>query len=247
MRRATGLRAGHCRHPSRDLSSKRRFRPTPRIPGWAAIWYEAGGPQQIIVRLQGAPMARGGNKADIEVEQAQFLQRCGALPSARVIAQVDTVLNAVFLEVDASDLPAMADDAAVRSTIKKVVDYELELSETVPYIGGTATAGVWRGWRGHLGGRARQRHRLHARRPRRLRARWQTMLRRMTPSDPRTRATAVPHGKGRRRLRLRRLEAGRSGASRIRTRSTRRGRARHARCRHHRRSGGVAPGATSWR
>ena len=98
---------------------------------------QAEGLQRVIVRLKGAPVARGGNKADIEIEQAQFLQRCGALPSAHMVAQVNMVLNAVFLEIDAVDLAALAADSAV-STIKKVVDYELDLSETVPYIGATA-------------------------------------------------------------------------------------------------------------
>ncbi|MFT6519574.1 MAG: hypothetical protein ACJATP_003255, partial [Candidatus Azotimanducaceae bacterium] len=39
----------------------------------------AEGRQQIIVRLKGAPVAQGGNKQDIEQEQAVFLQRCLAL------------------------------------------------------------------------------------------------------------------------------------------------------------------------
>lgn len=94
----------------------------------------AEGRQQIIVRLKGAPVARGGYKLDIEQEQALFLQRCQALPSARFIAQVHMVLNAVFLEIDAADLQAIANDPAVQ-TIKQVTNYEMDLSETVPYIG----------------------------------------------------------------------------------------------------------------
>ncbi|NND00470.1 MAG: hypothetical protein HKN85_09840, partial [Gammaproteobacteria bacterium] len=62
----------------------------------------AQGPQQVIVRLKGEPVARGGDKADILAEQEQFLQRCLSLPSARSIASVQMVLNAVFLEVDAA-------------------------------------------------------------------------------------------------------------------------------------------------
>ncbi len=94
----------------------------------------AEGRQQVIVRLKGAPVARGGNKQDIEQEQAAFLQSCMDLPGARLIGQVHMVLNAVFLEVDVADLQAIADDPMV-STIKEVSHYELDLSETVPYIG----------------------------------------------------------------------------------------------------------------
>ena len=94
----------------------------------------ATGRQQIIVRLKGAPVARGGYLLDIEQEQTLFLQRCLTLPSARLIAQVHMVLNAVFLEIDAADLPVIVNDPAVR-TMKKVSNYEMDLSETVPYIG----------------------------------------------------------------------------------------------------------------
>jgi len=98
---------------------------------------QATGPQQVIVRLSGAPVARGGSKSAVLQEQADFLKRFSALPSMRVIAQVHMVLNAVFLEVDSADLPALAADAAVQ-TVRKVANYELDLSETVPYIGASA-------------------------------------------------------------------------------------------------------------
>ncbi len=46
-------------------------------------------------------------------------------------------LNAVILEIDASALNELAANPAVLS-INPVVDYELDLSETVPWIGATA-------------------------------------------------------------------------------------------------------------
>jgi subtilisin family serine protease len=104
----------------------------------------ATGDQRVIVRLAGPAVAEtaavtnaGKKKAkkDAENEQSDFLARALAIaPEARVIAQVQTVLNAVFLEVDASSLEALAADSAV-AAIRPVGDYELDLSETVPYIG----------------------------------------------------------------------------------------------------------------
>ncbi len=55
-------------------------------------------------------------------------------PTARVVARVQGVLNAVFVEVDASVLPALALDPRV-VRIAPVGNYELDLSTTVPYIG----------------------------------------------------------------------------------------------------------------
>ena len=54
-------------------------------------------------------------------------------------------------------------DPAVLS-ISPVVDYQLDLSETVPYIGGTAVQGMGHERRGHHRRRARLGHRLHPRR-----------------------------------------------------------------------------------
>jgi len=64
-----------------------------------------------------------------------LLARIRALDSnARVVASTQVVLNAVFVEVDAAVLPKLAMDKAVMR-IAPVGNYELDLSETVPYIG----------------------------------------------------------------------------------------------------------------
>jgi subtilisin family serine protease len=66
------------------------------------------------------------------------LERILALdPNAKVLAQVQLVLNAVFVEVDASVFGGIAADPAVKRVVP-VGNYELDLSETVPYIGATA-------------------------------------------------------------------------------------------------------------
>ena len=67
--------------------------------------------------------------------------------------------------------PTLAADPAVES-ISPVIDYELDLAETVPYIGATALhERPGRHRRGRHGRRPRQRHRLHPRRLRRPRHR----------------------------------------------------------------------------
>ncbi len=98
----------------------------------------AVGEQEVIVRLKTPSVARGGSLNAIQGEQLDFLDRClrGA-PSAQLIAKTHMVLNAVFLTVDAADLPALAGDQAVMY-VKPVADYEQVLSETVPYIGAAA-------------------------------------------------------------------------------------------------------------
>jgi hypothetical protein len=105
-------------------------------------------PGKVIIRLsadsvaeakaKGKATAPGQVKKEAEAQQASFLDRVFAVdPNARVVAQVQVVMNAVFVEVDASVLPALAKDPAV-VRITPVGNYELDLGETVPYIGAAA-------------------------------------------------------------------------------------------------------------
>jgi minor extracellular serine protease Vpr len=106
----------------------------------------AEGESRVIIRLVSPSVAQQGltdraavhARDALRLEQAAFLDRARALdPNARVVATVQIVLNAVFVEVDASVLPQLANDPAV-ARIAPVADYELDLSETVPYIGASA-------------------------------------------------------------------------------------------------------------
>jgi subtilisin family serine protease len=106
----------------------------------------AVGASRVIVRLSAesgaAAFARGADtvkaKQAARTQQNAFLNTARGLdPSLRVIAQVQGVLNAVFVEVDASVLPALAQDSRV-VRIAPVGNYEMDLSETVPYIGASA-------------------------------------------------------------------------------------------------------------
>lgn len=106
----------------------------------------AVGPNRVIVRLSAesgaAAFGRGADSAKAKqaakAQQDAFLNTARGLDSSlRVVAQVQSVLNAVFVEVDASVLPALAEDSRV-VRIAPVGTYEKDLSETVPYIGASA-------------------------------------------------------------------------------------------------------------
>lgn len=108
----------------------------------------ATGTQQVIVRLSadsaaeraaaGAGPAAQRNQIDtVRSQQADFIAQANRLGRTRVVAQTSRALNAVVMEVDAAQLEALAANDAVVS-INRVVDYQLDLSETVPYIGATA-------------------------------------------------------------------------------------------------------------
>jgi len=103
-------------------------------------------PGKVIIRLSADSVAEAKAKGQaldqvkeqVEAQQASFLDRVRSVdPNARVLAQVQVVMNAVFVQVDPAALAALAKDPAVVS-IAPVGNYELDLSETVPYIGATA-------------------------------------------------------------------------------------------------------------
>ena len=106
------------------------------------------GPQQVIVHLSERPLAEtshfdnlNGTRSHlrkIEAEQTSFLARASSqVSSLKELGRVQKILNAVFIEVDAADLNILAQDNRV-TRIVPVADYLLDLSETVPYVGGTA-------------------------------------------------------------------------------------------------------------
>lgn len=105
----------------------------------------AVGDRQVIVRLTGDSLAESGITGDsaqarfvndLDKKQDQFVNRAREATGAVEVARVQRVLNAVFLEVDASQLVTLAADPDVER-IAPVGTYEMDLSETVPYIGGT--------------------------------------------------------------------------------------------------------------
>ena len=107
----------------------------------------ADGRQQVLVRLRTpsvahskakSPAAQQQHKARLQNEQAAFFKRASRqAKGAQMIASAQMVLNGVILEVDADDIAMLAADKDVMR-ISRVRDYEMDLSDTVPYIGAAA-------------------------------------------------------------------------------------------------------------
>lgn len=107
----------------------------------------AKGRQQVLVRLRSkataeidayGPADRVGHKHKLRNEQSAFVRRAAnRAPGSSMKTSVQTVLNGVVMDVDANQILALAADPDV-VRISRVIDYKLDLPETVPYIGGTA-------------------------------------------------------------------------------------------------------------
>ena len=101
----------------------------------------------VIVHLQGSSLESYQTLDDskffvevktLEARQARFMTRLERRwPGAKIIARTRHLLNAVFVEIDRDQIPALKEDPdAVR--VVEVKDYQMSLSETVPYLGGAA-------------------------------------------------------------------------------------------------------------
>jgi len=111
------------------------------------------GPKQVIVRLKAEPIAKiaaqGKNSAQqkqqlkaVRDQQDRIVNKALGLDSnTKVLGSAQKAVNVVMLQLDASKLASLAADPSVVS-IKPVVDYELDLSETVPYIGAAALQSI---------------------------------------------------------------------------------------------------------
>jgi subtilisin family serine protease len=105
----------------------------------------ATGTKQVVIRLKAQPTAtiKGSAKqkaqfAKVEAQQKSFIGRAKAISASfRTLGRTQTALNAVMASVPAKALAKLSRDPAV-AKISPVVDYQLDLSETVPYIGGSA-------------------------------------------------------------------------------------------------------------
>jgi minor extracellular serine protease Vpr len=107
------------------------------------------GPQAVVVRLKAdsvaevaargrGPTIQKAQLARVEAQQARVVARATQLDAtARVLGSTQRALNAVMLRINATQLGRLANSPDVER-ISPVVNYELDLSETVPYIGATA-------------------------------------------------------------------------------------------------------------
>ncbi len=99
---------------------------------------------QVAVSLNTAAVGdrTGTSKADVQVEQTAFISRIAqSAPSATVIGSVQLVANTVFLEIDANEVQALANDRAV-TRVAPAGNYKRNLTETVPYIGAETLQGL---------------------------------------------------------------------------------------------------------
>ena len=109
----------------------------------------ASGTAQVIVRFSEPPVARAAASGvqsrpaqaalrdRIQAQQDAFVAEATSRDvNARVLGSTRVALNAVMMDVDAAVLADLAANPDVVS-ISLVVDYEMDLSETVPYIGAT--------------------------------------------------------------------------------------------------------------
>lgn len=102
----------------------------------------ANGRQQVVITLSSAPVSQvmgtttqrdQGHR--IETQQDRVLNRFQRIdPSLKVLAQLRIALNALVVEVDANTLVPLAQNPEV-VRINPVLNYERDLTETVPYIG----------------------------------------------------------------------------------------------------------------
>lgn len=123
------------------------------------LWFVTG-PVDVVVRLEAAPLgiavgkdakhrgsalSKGQQKAYVQKildEQEPVVALVGAA-GGQVMGRLYLAMNAVLARVDASDLRGLAQVGTV-TAIRPVVDYDLDLTTTVPYIGAAAmqTAGL---------------------------------------------------------------------------------------------------------
>lgn len=95
----------------------------------------ARGDVRVSIRLAEPSLAQGGDAAAIADQQAEVIAAVEAAGGS-VDGTADTVLNVVFATIDGDEVDGLVDTGVI-STVNEVADYELDLSETVPYIGAT--------------------------------------------------------------------------------------------------------------
>ncbi|GAB4424850.1 MAG: S8 family serine peptidase [Chloroflexi bacterium OHK40] len=110
----------------------------------------ASGPVEVVLRLTEphAGSARGRGRDEERVQQQQVAAQQEAVladlrtldPHATLIGRTQKVLNALILSVDASALPALADNLHV-AAVHPLRHFERDLAETVPYVGATTVQG----------------------------------------------------------------------------------------------------------
>lgn len=98
--------------------------------------------QQATTTLSASAVDAASIVSAAEAQQTQVVASAQELDSGTVVlGSTQKALNAVMLEIDATAIKQLAADPLVRS-VRPVIDYQLDLAETVPYIGATAVQNV---------------------------------------------------------------------------------------------------------
>ena len=94
--------------------------------------------QQATTTLSASAVDAASIVSAAEAQQTQVVASAQELDNSTVVlGSTQKALNAVMLDIDAAAIKQLAADPLVRS-VRPVVDYQLDLAETVPYIGATA-------------------------------------------------------------------------------------------------------------
>jgi subtilisin family serine protease len=111
----------------------------------------AKGRQEVLVRLRSpaaalsvatGPADQVMRKEQLKIQQDAFLQRASRkAPSMRAKQRMQVLLNAVVMDIDAQQIKALATDPDV-VRISRVINYSMDLSDTVPYITATAMQNI---------------------------------------------------------------------------------------------------------
>ena len=125
--------------PSLRRIAPQLLRQKGQVQVWVQLQDSALAAVNADAKERGAPITAGGQRAWL----GQLRDRHDALSAAaaslggRELGRVSKAHNAVAFAIDASSLPALAAQPGVLA-VRPVIDYSIELSETVPYIGASA-------------------------------------------------------------------------------------------------------------
>src|SRR6266850_1963368 len=110
-----------------------------RVDVWVQLQAQPLAVENANARDSGLPLTRGAQRAHLNRLQDEHdsLSRTASSLGGRELGRVSKAYNAVAYSIDAASLPALAAQPGVL-TVRPVINYSIDLSETVPYIGASA-------------------------------------------------------------------------------------------------------------
>jgi subtilisin family serine protease len=110
-----------------------------RVNVWVQLQTSPLAVEQANAKDSGLPLTRGAQRAHLARldDEHDSLSRTAFSLGARELGRVSKAYNAVAYSIDAASLPALAAQPGVL-TVRPVINYSIDLSETVPYIGAAA-------------------------------------------------------------------------------------------------------------